>query len=333
MADNGNPSTSGEALRLNGRSFYWAGQILSGAQLADAAGLYHLCREIDDIADKAVTAPQQARADTHLDRLNLALAGEKPIPETTQGLYTQACDLLSDNPTAIAALQQLITTARQDLRSVHVADHWELLQYCYGVAGTVGIMMCHVLKAQPETPALAHAIDLGIAMQMTNIARDVLEDARMGRVYLPAAGANGPLDPAALVKGHVESRHQAWLGICELLGHAETYYASGWRGLRYLPIRPRIAIAVAAQVYREIGRQILRRGEKVYWHQRSVVSPARKLQVSLAAMIRLMAVTRITDQHGHDSHLHDGLAGCPGVNQNPEKPWSEDRNEGSGPIC
>ena len=333
MADNGNPSTSGEVLRLNGRSFYWAGQILSGAQLAEAAGLYHLCREIDDIADNAVTESQRARADTHLDRLNLALAGQKPVPETIERLYTQACDLLSDNPTARAALQQLITTARQDLNPVLVADHRELLRYCYGVAGTVGIMMCHVLKAQPEGPALVHAIDLGIAMQMTNIARDVLEDARMGRVYLPAAGKSGPLDPTALVKGHAESRHQAWLGVCELLGRAETYYASGWRGLHYLPFRPRLAIAVAAQVYREIGRQILRRGEKAYWHQRSVVSPTRKFQVSVAAIIQLMAAPRITDHCRHDSHLHDGLAGCPGVDQHPDKPWSGNRDEGSGRIC
>ena len=73
-----------------------------------------------------------------------------------------------------------------DAETVRVADEAELLRYCYRAAGTVGLMMCRVLDA-PEPAAAAHAVDLGIAMQLTNLCRDVADDARMGRRYLPAS--------------------------------------------------------------------------------------------------------------------------------------------------
>lgn len=280
-------NASTDVLRRNGRSFHWAGQLLRGDQLANAASLYSLCRRIDDLADEAVTPSQRASASDQLQALNEALARDQPPTEPLKQVYEQANDLLGGDRVTYDALQDLIATVQQDLDPVHMTDHTELRQYCYGVAGTVGVMMSCLLGAEPRARALPHAIDLGIAMQMTNIARDVLEDAGLGRVYLPAQGAAGALDPDALVTGHSSSRHPAWLGVLELLSHAETYYASGWQGLRYLPARPRIAIAVAARLYREIGRQILRRGEAAYWQHRSIVGPLRKIQVSLAAVVRL----------------------------------------------
>lgn len=308
-------STSTEVLRRNGRSFHWAGQLLSGDQLANAASLYSLCRGIDDLADEAVTASQRASAEQQLQALNQALAQGQPPGEPLRQVYEQAHELLAQDPVALQALQDLIATVQQDLNPVHVADQAELLQYCYGVAGTVGVMMSCLLGAQPRAQALAHAIDLGVAMQMTNIARDVLEDAELGRVYLPATGAAGTLEPRALVAGHAPSRHQAWLGVRQLLAHAEAYYASGWQGLRYLPPRPRLAIAVAARLYREIGRQILRRGEAAYWQRRSVVGPLRKLQVSLTAGVRLALAPSNNIVSAHDARLHRHLTTCLGANQ------------------
>ncbi|WP_077530935.1 phytoene/squalene synthase family protein [Vreelandella utahensis] len=306
---------STDVLRRNGRSFHWAGQLLSGDQMASAASLYSLCRRIDDLADEAVTPSQRVYAGEQLHALNEALAHGAPPAEPQKPVYEQASDLLGGYPVAMEALQELIATVQQDLNPVHMTDHAELLQYCYGVAGTVGVMMSCLLGAEPRARALPHAIDLGIAMQMTNIARDVLEDAELGRVYLPAKGAAGHLHPGALVRGDVSSRHNAWLGVRELLSHAETYYASGWQGLWYLPARPRIAIAVAARLYREIGRQILRRGEAAYWQRRSMVGPLRKIQVSLAAVVRLALIPSPDKASGHDALLHRDLSTYPGANQ------------------
>ncbi|MFO7787875.1 MAG: squalene/phytoene synthase family protein, partial [Halospina sp.] len=119
------------------------------------------------------------------------------------------------------------------------------------------------------------------------------------------------------------------LGVRELLSRAEAYYASGWQGLWYLPARPRIAIAVAARLYREIGRQILRRGEAAYWQHRSVVGPLRKIQVSLSAVVRLALIPPHNTASGHDALLHRDLSTYPGANQRDRYPAaaSEQRAE------
>ena len=299
-----------EVLRRHGRSFYWAGQLLSGEQLSSAASLYSLCRGIDDLADEALTDSDKALAREKLSKLDCALAEHSPPQEDLRAVYHQAQQLLSEEPLALGALRDMIATVQQDLQPVRVSSHRELLQYAYGVAGTVGVMMTCLLEARQRSRALPHAIDLGIAMQLTNIARDVLEDAHLGRIYLPADSAAGTLEPVALVEGDTESRHQAWLGLYELVTLAESYYNSGWQGLAFLPVRARLAIAVAAQVYREIGRQILRQGEKVYWQRRNVVSPGLKLWVTVKALARLMGEVTNQRRIDHDHSLHRGLTTC-----------------------
>jgi len=301
---------STEILRRHGRSFYWAGQLLSGEQLSSAASLYSLCRGIDDLADDAQTDSDKALAQQKLSELESALSEQCPPEGDLLTVYQQARQLLSEEPLAMGALTDMIATVQQDLQPVRVASDRELLQYAYGVAGTVGVMMTCLLKARERRQALPHAIDLGIAMQLTNIARDVLEDAQLGRVYLPADGAAGALEPAALVAGNTEPRRRAWQGVRELVTLAESYYNSGRQGLGFLPVRARLAIAVAAQVYREIGRQILRQGEQVYWQRRSVVGPGLKLWVSAKALTSLIGKPANHRQIDHDPRLHRGLSTC-----------------------
>jgi phytoene synthase len=307
-----NAATS--VLRRHGRSFYWAGQLLSPAQLEQAAGLYTLCRKIDDLADEATDDHGKAQADRLLSTLVQALRiKQMPAEPLLAEIYAPAQQLLADEPLACQALQDLIATMRTDLQQVRVTRLVDLVQYCYGAAGTVGVMMTHLLDAESRELALPHAIDLGIAMQMTNIARDVLEDAYLDRVYLPVSdGANG-MSPQALIEDSGDARHSAWLGVCELLANAEAYYDSGRRGLGYLPLRPRLAIAVAADVYRDIGRQILHRGEAAYWQQRSVVSKPRKALLSALALGRLLVSNRVVGsklQNQHKRQLHEGLLTC-----------------------
>lgn len=302
------PST--EVLRRHGRSFYWAGQLLSGEQLSRAAGLYRLCRSIDDLADDALTDAERTLARDKLLSLDQALSGHGQPRADLKGVYRQARELLSGEPLALDALQDMVRTVQQDLQPVRVSSQRQLLQYAYGVAGTVGVMMTCLLNARERSRALPHAIDLGMAMQLTNIARDVLEDAGLGRVYLPSDGAAGALEPAALLAGDAGSRHQAWRGVCELITLAECYYRSGWQGLVFLPTRARLAIAVAARVYREIGQQILRQGEAVYWQRRSVVSPGRKLRVTAKALVQLVGESGRRRPMDHDIRLHRGLSTC-----------------------
>lgn len=310
--------TGAEVLRRKGKSFYWAGQLLTGAQLERAADLYRLCRNIDDLADEASTTAQKIAAERQLWELQEALTSRPPPADGKTVLYQQAESLLGAHPLALSALADMVDTVRQDLGPVRFSGHAELLRYSYGVAGTVGVMMTCLLNAREREQALPHAIDLGIAMQLTNISRDVLEDAYLNRLYLPADGVAGMLAPKDIVAGDPLARHRAWLGVQELLGIAEVYYRSGWQGLGYLPFRARVAIAVAAKVYREIGQRILRNGEKHYWQSRCVVGPAQKLKVSVAAVVQLAGGAINRQPVRHDPALHQGLNTCLDLHR-PEK--------------
>jgi 15-cis-phytoene synthase len=315
--------TAASTLRKHGQSFYWAGQLLSATQLEQAAILYALCRKVDDIADEALDAQSKKAADNQLKYLSQALTlSQAPAQPLLLEIYTSAQQLFGHESLAMRALQDLIATIRGDLKLVRIGPHAELLRYCYGAAGTVGVMMACLLKAKPRAQALPHAIDLGIAMQMTNIARDVLEDAHLDRIYLPTGRATDSVSPADIVADHGRARHIAWLAIKELLEQADAYYASGWQGLSTLPLRPRVAIAVAAAVYQEIGHQLLRLGETRYWQQRCVVSKPRKALITLRVLLRLLKTIVPLDHPPGGSHresLHKGLRTCLDVMQSSTK--------------
>ena len=169
-------------------------------------------------------------------------------------------------------------------------------------------MMCGVLGVQDRARALPHAIDLGIAMQLTNISRDVQADAENGRVYLPAVVSVG--DPR-LPKDTLATKPDAVAkATADLLALAEQYYASARRGFRFIPMPGRVAIAVAAYVYRAIGHRIASRG---YVHEapRAVVPGWQRL-IWLAYGVVVACVP--VDARRHEDDLHGALRGLPGAN-------------------
>jgi phytoene synthase len=162
----------------------------------------------------------------------------------------------------------------------------DTLLYCYRVAGVVGVMMAYVMGVR-EAAALQRAADLGIAFQLTNIARDVLDDARLGRCYLPATWlAEAGIPPGA----HAEPAHRERLPavVARLLVEADRYYASAAQGLQYLPFRSAWAVGTALRVYREIGILVRARGSRA-WERRAVVGQRRKIWHTMAGAVRAAA--------------------------------------------
>lgn len=326
-------TASQATLRQHGRSFYWAGRFLPAYQLQFGARLYHVCRQVDDIADDATTDPQRQRAKQMLSLLQQRLAASAPGEsrsllmlledqstdnaiddasvlslsatdrEAVAALETDIGSLFSSDSWAFHAMQDLLATMTADLSKLNLTSESALLHYAYGAAGTVGVMMCHLLDAEEPDRALAFAIDLGIAMQMTNIARDVLEDAHDGRLYLPAAWMSADVNAAKIAAGDHQARQQAWQAIQQLLKLAERYYVSGWQGLAYLPVRARLAIGVALRVYRDIGRRIQRLDASQYWGHRVVVPGWAKAYQSVLALPALMAAKPPV----HNAALHRPL--------------------------
>ncbi len=273
-------------LSRHGRTFRLAGTLLPRGVLEDAAELYAFCRHVDDLADTALDAGQARQALREARRAVLDGATSDPA---IAGFLALASRLGLDP--AIAA--RLIDTMIGDLGPVRIADEAALLRYAYGAAGTVGLLMCRLLGVTDRRGA-PHALDLGIAMQLTNIARDVAEDARRDRVYLPASWLAGSgLTPDSV-----------FAAVERVLALADRYYASGERGLAYLSWRPRLAIGAAAAVYREIGRRILRAGPAYLHAPRCVVPQGRRLVLLACSLPRSFSARRSAR---HDVRLHASL--------------------------
>lgn len=293
-----------EVLAAKGRSFYWASKLLGNMHAERATRLYGFCRYVDDLADEA-TSP--AAAHTALERVAEAIRSKAntdhdPLVEDMLALMHE-CGIDS------AIVIELITGVASDLSTVRIADEAALLHYCYQVAGTVGLMMCAVLDVT-DTRAHAHAVDLGIAMQLTNICRDVSSDAALNRIYLPAS-LLGDVDALALVNPTASIQPQVQACVASLLANAERYYQSGEQGLAYLPVGARSGIVVAARIYRAIGIK-LKRQHYHYWHQRIVVSSRQKAIITLHALLtRPFTLSFWRPNVAHRAYLHAALHGLP----------------------
>lgn len=268
-------SEADAVLRQKGRSFYWARRLLKIEHAERATRLYSLCRYLDDLADEGTSIALSREALNDVKSFIVTCQADDPVVQDGL-LLIEECGI---DPHVIC---QLIDGVSSDLEAAAIVNLDELLRYCYQVAGTVGLMMCNVLGTK-NPAALPHAVDLGIAMQLTNICRDVQADAVAGRRYLPASMI-GDLSPAALVDPAADIQPHLQECLCQLLGIAERYYRSGEMGLSYLPAGARIGILTAARIYREIGRCLARR-QYQFWQGRVVVSPARKLAITAKLLL------------------------------------------------
>lgn len=241
---------SNEILFSKGKTFYWAKLFLSKYAAKQATRLYRFCRYIDDLADEAADKAQA------FDCLN-KIKAELNAGESNDVIIIDALALFDECDIPVQIAIELINGVLADLSLVRIQTEAQLLEYCYQVAGTVGIMMCKVLNVS-EPKALFHAIDLGIAMQLTNIARDVYADALMNRVYLPES-MTGPLTPGDVIVLSESSRTQLIQAMMLLLMQADQYYESGYGGLVHLPFRSRVSILIAAKLYQQIGFKIKRK--------------------------------------------------------------------------
>ena len=242
-----------EAIRRGSKTFYAASRLLPAEVRQRAFALYAFCRLSDDAVDLSDGAPDAILRLT--DRLDRAARG-RPRPFAADRALADAMRR-SAIPLAIpeALLEGLAWDAEG--RSYETLD--DLYDYAARVAGTVGVMMTLIMGVR-SAEALARACDLGVAMQLTNIARDVGEDARLGRVYLPrqwlreaGVDANAFLAdprPDPLIRGLV----------ARLLDQARTLYRQGQGGVALLPANCRPAIVAAGLIYAEIGARVERNG-------------------------------------------------------------------------
>jgi len=292
-------------LRHHARSFAWGARFLPPSARQDAARLYAFCRTVDDIADTG-------RADDAAERLASVRQALINNDDGNHPLAGQILDLAQRRGVPKQAAVTLIDGVRSDLNPITIDTTDELIRYAYRVAGTVGLMMRPILGIRDQA-ADPYALDLGIAMQLTNIARDVVEDAERGRRYLPAELLGADIAPARLIQADAVLRHSAYETILRILDMADAYYASAASGMGYIPRRPRLGIQVAARLYQAIGERIRHLGSRRYWPQRTVLAPSRKAVLTLQTLLVGLPPTSGRNR-AHDASLHHAIAGWPGTN-------------------
>ena len=229
-------------LALFAKSFNWAGFFLPRKIYDDCTSLYAFCRVLDDIAD------EKNNLDTKIEKFNKLKKffkisfdlnnNDRSSSYENEKIILDIITLAENNKIKRIVIEDLIDGVASDLKKrIHIRLVKDLLIYSYRVAGTVGLMMSRILNVN-DRRALKGAIDLGIAMQLTNIARDVVEDKKMNREYIKPDFEN----------------------IQATLKLAEMFYDSSFSSIQKIPFRYKFSIIVARRIYRQIGRKILQKG-------------------------------------------------------------------------
>lgn len=273
------------------RSFALASLLFDASTRRGAYLLYSWCRYCDDQIDHAANY-EQARE--RLETLHL---------QTQRALGGRPCDEPVFQSLSVVSRQyqiphqyfeDMLEGMRMDLEGFHYETFEDLRLYCYHVAGVVGLMMAHIMGVS-DARALAHAKDLGIAMQLTNISRDVFDDLALNRVYLPSQW----LQEYGLNRqnlGVQNNRRELAIIVKRLISRARGYYRSGLNGLKYLNFRSALTIAAAAEIYSGIHRKVLRRGVKA-WDSRVYTHPLGKLVALVRAVVLVMGLLPVRLVH------------------------------------
>ena len=268
------------------KSFALASRLL-GKRLGDhAAVVYTWCRRADDAVDDAGEHDARAALLRLRGELDRAYAGGAVDPVTDAfGAIARTRQIPRTYP------DQLLAGMEMDVDDTHYQTFDELRTYAWRVAGVVGLMMSHVFGVADDD-ALVAAAQLGIAMQLTNICRDVAEDWQRRRLYLPddLLASHGASGLACELGGRLPAaaRRPVAAAVAELLTIADRYYAAGERGIPALPWRAAIAVRAASRIYAAIGARIRAAGCDVL-AGRAVVGSARKLVEVPAALGRIAA--------------------------------------------
>lgn len=261
-------------LREGSKSFAAAARLLPARVRGPATALYAFCRVADDAIDRD---PSPLRLDRLRDRLDRAYAA-RPDPNAVDRAFS-ATVIGRRIPRQL--FDALLEGFAWDAENRRYGTIDELEAYAVRVAGTVGLMMALVMGVR-STEAHARAVDLGIAMQLTNIARDVGEDARNGRLYLPRDWlAEAGVDAEAFLRAPAFGPNVATV-VRRLLNVAEMHYARADHGIAALPADCRPSIAAARSIYSAIGVEIVRAGFDSV-SRRAVVSKHDKVRRLLAA--------------------------------------------------
>ena len=269
--------SSNHILKKNSKTFHIASLFLPKSIKKKVLSVYAFCRLYDDNVDH-----ERSVNTTDLENKIISFGIDKNV------------------------INQLKEGIDSDMYSNSISSSEDLLNYCYKVAGCVGIMMCDVLNIN-DRRAKYHAIDLGIAMQITNICRDIKEDFSMTRIYLP----RDKISKSEMVS---KDNNKLFRTTCELISLSDTYYESALQGIKYIPLRSRFSILFALKLYQEIGFKI-KKNEKIFLHQKPNTTKIDKLRIFIKTLFIFLYKYLLCSPKDHNQSLHSSLKGLPNTHE------------------
>ena len=266
-------------LAIYAKSFNWAGFFLPKKTYEKCSALYDFCREADNIADDANKI--EIKKDNFIKFRNNFVNKNYDDP-----VIKNMWDLINEFSISTKIVDDLFEGINSDIKeNVKLNSKKELLIYSYRVAGTVGLMMAKILNVHKEQ-SLKSAIDLGIAMQLTNISRDVMEDKKNNRFYI----------------------NESFEDIKTTIKLSEKFYENSFFSIKEIPLSFRFSILVARRVYRKIGYKILNK-QNIENYKKSgkiYVSNIEKIIetfLSIFDLIKLSLINKNDDNINHDHNL------------------------------
>ena len=266
-------------LSVYAKSFSWAGYFLPKETFKKCSALYDFCRVADNIAD------YDGGIENKKEKFN-QFENDFNQKKFDDPIIKNMWDLIEDFKISLIIVQDLLIGIKSDIKDkVKLNSKKDLLIYSYRVAGTVGLMMAKIMKVNKKS-SLNSAIDLGIAMQLTNISRDVIEDSKNNRFYI----------------------NENFEEISSTINLADTFYKNSFYSIKDIPISFRFSILVARRIYRKIGHKILSKKNLLNYQNsgKIYVSNAEKILetfLSIFDLIKLSFIYKSDDQIQHDHNL------------------------------
>ena len=270
---------NGNLLKKHAKTFYWASFFLSREIFKKCSALYNFCRTLDDIADEI----------NQLDiKRNNFLEFKKDFLNKNfdNAVIKEMWSIINSENISKKVVIDLFDGVETDLKEkVQIESKKDLLVYSYRVAGTVGLMMSKILKVKNKE-ALKGAIDLGIAMQLTNIARDVIEDKKRNRKYIDSDFSY----------------------IQETIKESEIFYQKSFNSISGIPLRSRFSVIVARRVYKKIGHFILKQKNTDNYNKAGkiyvpIFGKIIETFLSISDFIKLLFVREIN----YDNHINHNI--------------------------
>ena len=290
-----NLKKSNFSLKNRAKTFYFASLFFSTDKRNDIKSLYLFCRFVDDLGDNKNLSKKASKI--KLNRIKKELLTRKSKDQ----IILNFINLMSKYGINHRIPNDLVDGVLSDLNKVNIKDYDQLFSYSYKVAGTVGLMMCDIMGVKDNSLKF-NAIYLGIAMQLTNISRDIREDLLRDRIYIPKEIRIHVKNNFCKTPFSEKLQREFSKDLKTLLDTSDIVYDLAWEGIIKLPLKYRFPIAVASYLYQSIGIKIRNKNYNV-WKQRIYLTKIEKVIKTFKVLIKLI----YNEQKSKDTNIRKKL--------------------------